>query len=222
MKIIIILSLFLANSVCFSKIYDRNRNRDLILPTQKMIEASTIAAPSAASASYVVQNHDGASSAAAATISSASITNPDVPRTLNITPTATTGDVNGGIITITGTDIHGGAVTEAFTIVVDQSTTTTGTKAFSTVTSIALSANIESGSFAADWNIGTTDALGLSYCMAGNNVLFADLAGTYESTRPTVTYDADEIEKNTIDLNSSYNGSSNVNVFYIQNYACLP
>ena len=92
---------------------------------------------------------------------------------------------------------------------------------FKTITSITFPANIESGGFAATWDVGVTGALGLNYCMDEDTVLFATLNGTYESTRATVTYDADEIEKNTADLNSALDGND-VNVYHIQNFRCFP
>lgn len=55
--------------------------------------------------------------------------------------------------------------------------------------------------------VGWTDKLGLPYMLAHNTVLAAYLNNTKESNAPTVTTDVDEIEKNTIDLNSSLNGT---------------
>jgi hypothetical protein len=47
-----------------------------------------------------------------------------------------------------------------------------------------------------------------------NTVLLAALAGTLESTAATVVADADELEKNTVDLNSALNGTA-VDVYYL-------
>jgi hypothetical protein len=55
--------------------------------------------------------------------------------------------------------------------------------------------------------VGTGEKLGLPYKLAHNTVLKAYLGNTLEGTAPTVTVDTDEIEKNTVDLNSSLNSS---------------
>lgn len=54
--------------------------------------------------------------------------------------------------------------------------------------------------------VGWNDKLGLPYRLSHNTVLAAYLDNTLESNAPTVAFDADDIEDNTIDLHSSLNG----------------
>ena len=56
-------------------------------------------------------------------------------------------------------------------------------------------------------SIGFSDILGLPYKLSYNTVLYAFLDNAKEGTDPTVTVDDDEVEKNTIDLNSALNGT---------------
>jgi hypothetical protein len=55
--------------------------------------------------------------------------------------------------------------------------------------------------------VGTGEKLGLPYKLTHNTVLKAYLGNALEGTAPTVTTDVDEIEKNTVDLNSALNSS---------------
>lgn len=55
--------------------------------------------------------------------------------------------------------------------------------------------------------IGWTDKLGLRFCAKGCINLGTYFNDVVESTAPTFTCDADEVEKNMIDLNSALNGS---------------
>ena len=105
---------------------------------------------------------------------------------------------------ITGTNYLGAAITE--TIALNGATAADGAKAFKTVTNIVLPAKTnESGDTV---SVGWSDVLGLPYYLTHNTVQSAFLANVKEGTAPTVVVDADEIEKNTIDLNSALNGSA--------------
>lgn len=77
----------------------------------------------------------------------------------------------------------------------------------STAVTFGASANTTAGVAYDTVSIGWGDKLGLPYKLAHNTVLAAYLNNVREGTAPTVTVDADEIEKNTIDLNSALNGS---------------
>ena len=55
-------------------------------------------------------------------------------------------------------------------------------------------------------SVGFSDILGLPYMLSHNTVLYAFLDNAKEATAPTVTLDADDIEGNTIDLNSALDG----------------
>lgn len=197
------------------------RSLDLKLPSQQMIERQLISAPGGSSTNGILSASAGATSAAAATVSSFA-GQPDVPRNLVITPGGTTGDIESCVITVSGTSITGSSISEDFTFSANQSTAVTGNKAFKTVTSVAFPANCESGGFAATWSIGVGFKLGLRKCMRNAaNFLHASYNGVYESTRPTIAASASAVESNTATLNTTLAGSD-VELFYFQNYACSP
>lgn len=196
--------------------------RDIKLPTQAIMEHQLITDPIVATTNRIKTTYAGATSAAAVTLSSFTA-QPDVPRNLTITPTGTTGDVESCVITVTGTNFFGATITEAFTFAADASTAQTGAKAFKTVSSVAFPADCESGGFAATWIIGVGEKLGAKRCMAAaGNLVFSTVAGVYETTRATVTADADEVEKNTFDFNGTMDASADFDAYFIQNWGCAP
>lgn len=199
----------------------RRLYQDAKLPTQQVLEKQTITAPLLGSTTRLLNSVDGPTSAAAATVSSFSA-QPDVPRNLVLTPDGTTGDVEAGTITITGTNIFNATITEDFAVSANQSTATTGSKAFKTVTSVAFPANIESGGFAAHWSLGTGSKLGLKRCMANaGDVVQVLLGGAREGTYPTNAANSSAVASNTVSLSSALNGSD-VIVYFIQNFGCFP
>lgn len=121
---------------------------------------------------------------------------PPYPR--NITIVAS--DAQSGKATVYGTNIADQAISEELTI--DGTTPVLGAKAFKTVTSISLP--IKAGSETVD--VGWGDKLGLPFMSATAHVMFAALDKVIETTAPTQVADADEIEKNTVDLNSALDG----------------
>lgn len=198
------------------------RDLDLKLPSQQQVEKQTITNPALGTATYVLSGHAGPTSAAALTLSSG-FTQPDVPRALSITPGGTTGDVEACTVTVTGKNIQNQTITEDFAFLANASTVTTGTKAFKSITSATWPANCESGGFAATWSIGATDKLGLSKCMnAAGHVLMTTFNSAYETTRPTCVADADEVEKNTCDINGTLDGAKSAEIFFFQNFRCKP
>jgi len=196
--------------------------RDMKLATQQLIEKQSIDNPAAAGTNQVLNGSAGATSAAAATVSTFAA-QPDVPRNLVMTPGGTTTDVEACNVVISGTNIFGQAITETFAFSANASTATTGTKAFNTVTSVAFPADCESGGFAATWSIGYGEKLGLKRCMdAAGHLAWSTVGGSYESTRATMAVDADEVEKNTADFNGTMNGSNDFEIFFLQNFRCMP
>lgn len=137
---------------------------------------------------------------------------PDVARNITLLPGGTTADVAAGSYVITGTNIRGEVITDTITIAANASTLQSGTKAFKTVTNVLLP--IQDGA-AATFEVGVGDVLGLDHCMIGNEVLAATLNGVYETTRPTVVADNDEVEKNTVDINGTLDGAKDVVVVYM-------
>ena len=217
-NILIILSfVFCVNNV-FAKIYDRNQGRDIKLPSQHVLESITIADAAAAATANVLNDNDGDTDGSGATVSTFLVAQ-DVPRALQITPVSTTADVKAGNVTVTGTNVFGETITEAFAFLDNASTATTGTKAFKTVTSISFPA--EDSPYTAQWDVGFTDKLGLDHCMDyAGDLAWATADGTYEGTRPTCTADADEVEKNVCDPNTAANGAVDFTFYFIQNYRC--
>lgn len=131
------------------------------------------------------------------------ITNPAVPRNIIIK-----GNASGiaGNVVITGTNFTDEEITE--TIALNGATAVEGSKAFKTVTEIALPAETHVGTDTV--SVGWGDKLGLPYKLSHNTVLYKHtfLDNTVEATEPTVTVSATAIESNTIDLNSALNGKA--------------
>lgn len=130
----------------------------------------------------------------------AGITNPDVPRVVQIK--GNQAGVAGNVV-IDGVNINGEAIQD--TIAANGANAVAGTKAFKAITKITLPALVGAGD---SISVGCTDALGLPYCLPCDTVLMAALGGTKEATAPTVATDANALEGNTIDLNSACNGST--------------
>jgi len=162
--------------------------------------------PVAASASYMVS--DTASNSASVTTVSTFVATPDFARNITITPAGTTADVAAGTVSVTGTNIRGDAITENFTILANQSTTSTGSYAFATVTQVVIHAQDDDG---ATWSVGIGDKLGLEkllqYNSIGGNAAVATGTTvsnfTREGTAPTVTVDTQSIHKNTVNFNTA-------------------
>lgn len=196
------------------------RSQDLKLPSQVMLEKQTIATPIVASATRIVSGTAGATSAAAATLTTFTA-QPDVPRNITITPTGTTGDVEACTIVVTGKDILNGTITENFAFLADASSAVVGARAFKSVTSVYFPASCESGGFAATWNIGVGSKLGMKKCMDFADYFFhAGLAGVKEGTAPTITAHATEVSKNTATLSGTLDGTKNVTLWFAQNFRC--
>lgn len=133
------------------------------------------------------------------------ITNPAVCRNITATAGGTATDIKAIQVTVYGTNIDGELISEtlpAFTL--DTAGTVVGSKAFKTVTKIVIPAHDGTGATTA---IGTGAKLGLKWMKSRNDIAAAYLNGTKEGTAPTVVADADEIEKNTVTLNSALDGT---------------
>jgi len=198
--------------------------RDMKLATQQLMEKQTITNPAAAAADDVLSGDAGNASAAAATQTTFDA-QPDVTRTLTITPTGTTADVAACTITVTGTDFHGQTITDTFAFLANASTVTAGTKAFKTVVSVAFPAACEDSPFGATWNVGYGEGLGLKRCLdSAGHAVFSTVSGAYEATRATVAVDAANIEGNTADFNGTMDGAADFEIFFLQNFAktCFP
>ena len=195
---------------------------DLKPASQKMLEYQRVPVPILADTNYIKESFAGPTSAAVLATTTFDH-QPDVPRNLTVTPAGTTGDVEACVVTVSGTNILGRAISETFTFIADASTAVVGVKAFKTVTSASWAASCESGGFAATWIIGVEDVLGLKRCMAqAGDLAWTVFNGIFEGTRATCVADADEVEKNTCNPNGTLDGAKNVDFYFVQNFACLP
>jgi hypothetical protein len=148
---------------------------------------------------------DGQESAAdAVTTVTEFLAQPPYPRNITILPGGTTGDVKAMSITVNGTNFADQPISEDFAFLANATDATVGAKAFKSVTSVVIPAQDGAG---ATFDIGWGDKLGLPYMASENTVLRAIFNNVVETTAPTVVYDADELEKNTVDLHSALNGS---------------
>lgn len=177
--------------------------------TGTRIISKSLGSPAAASttAVHAAVTDDGTEQ----TITTA-ITNPAVPRCLTATAGGTATDIKAIQVTINGTDANGATITEALpAFTVDTAGTVTGSKAFAAVTSIVIPAHDGVGATTA---VGTSEKLGLGAHLARNTVLAAYLDGVKEGTAPTVAVSASALSSNTVDLNSSLDGTEVIVDFY--------
>ena len=133
------------------------------------------------------------------------ITDPAVPRSITATAGGTGGDIKAIQVTIEGTNFLDAAISEtlpAFTV--DTPGTVEGSKAFKTVTKITIPAHDDTG---ATTSIGWGDKLGLPYKREIISCIDAFLDKAKEGTAPALTVHVDNIESNTIDLNSALDGT---------------
>lgn len=195
--------------------------QDLKLPSQQMIEKQDFGTPVVASTNNVKSAFAGNTSSAAVTLTTFAA-QPDVPRNLVITPGTSTVDVGTCTVTVNGTNIKGTGISEDFAFTNNQSSATTGSKAFKTVTSVVFPLNCEDGSFAATWSIGVGEKIGLKRCMTSTGDWFhSTLNGTKEATAATIAVSATAVESNTADFNGTMDGSADFIGYFMQNYRCL-
>jgi hypothetical protein len=133
------------------------------------------------------------------------ITNPAVPRNITATAGGTAGDIKAVQVVITGTNINDEVITETLPVfTADTAGSVVGSKAFKTVTSIAIPKHDGTG---ATTSIGWGDKLGLPYMRAHIPCIGSFLNNVLEATAAAITASATAIESNTIDLNSALNGT---------------
>lgn len=193
----------------------RVEQRDVKLPSQKTIEKDSRSAPVADDGDRIL--NDQSTSSSSTTEVTSFLAQPDVCRAVSVTPGGTTADVPAGDVTVAGTNKFGESISEGITLSANQSSEADGAQAFCSVTKVTFPQQ-DGGN--ATYDVGVNDKLGLKRCMDGDEVLKVNFGGTHESTRPTVASDADEVSKNTVDLNSALDGSNDVDVYYMQNYRC--
>ena len=214
-----LLALFLFSVVIFDSVASatpaRGR-RDLNLPTQSMMERMDFIAPLAVDTNSLLAAQ--ATSGSVITTATVFVAQPDFCRTLDVLPGGTTADVPAGDVTVNGTNFFGTAIIDTYTFAANDVNPQAGTKAFCTVTSVVFPVQDGSG---ATYDVGITDALGLKRCMGGDEVFKVNFNLLHETTRPTVVSDADEVEKNTVDIDTALDASGNVSIWFVQNFSCL-
>lgn len=168
--------------------------------TQKKVAAGTTTAVLAATA--------GAS--AAQTVTSG-ITNPDVPRALSVTVGGSAGGVQQGSVIVTGTNVEGKVITESFVVALGFTGTINGVKAFKTVTSVLIPAQLGAS---ATFAVGTRNILGVRHRLFNQNTTVKVYTGTtvYAApltlqAQPTVVANEKDIELNTVQPATAPDGS---------------
>jgi len=138
---------------------------------------------------------------------------PDFARQITILPGGTTADVKAGDYVITGTNIRGEVISDTLVFADNATGAQTSVKAFKTVTSIVYP--VQDGT-AATFAVGINDALGLDRSMNANEVILVTVsAGTFETTRPTVTFHATDVSRNTIDPNTALDAAKDVTCVFV-------
>jgi hypothetical protein len=139
----------------------------------------------------------------------------------NVTVTAAQAggqDDTGLVVTVTGTNVDGTIISESITAVIGN--TAVGAKAFQTVTAVVMSTWVAGGT-ADRVEIGFGNLIGLPSSIRDNpgpmtaagNIFGSWLGGAPANT--AATWDADEIEKCTVNASSStYNGAKLLTVLF--------
>lgn len=191
--------------------------RDIKPSTQQMVEKQVVTTPLLGTATALKALT--ATSATLVTTISTFSAQPDVPRNIVITTGGTTASCSATTVVVNGTNFFGQTIAENFAITSTQNGATTGAKAFKTVTSVVIPA--QTNGSGCTMSVGTGTKLGLKACMASaDHFIHAGLGGVKEATAPTVAASASAVESNTAALSSALNGSSSVNLFFMQNFAC--
>lgn len=137
------------------------------------------------------------------------IIQPTTPRCLSITG-GKAEEV--GIVTIYGTNINDDPISEGITL--NGLNKVLGTKAFKTVTHILYPARTQATTPTV--TVGDSNLLGLPLCLPAAACIYAHYdAGVLEDSAPTVTVDADEIEKNTMIPHTVPDGHAVIAIGYI-------
>lgn len=190
--------------------------QDIKLPTQAMLEHQTFTRPGASNPAYMI-SANSLSNGVAASLSTF-LAQPDFARNIVLRFGSSTGAVGSGTAVVTGLNIFGQTITENFTIASGQSGDVAGNKAFKSISLVTIPAPNAPG---ATISVGFGNKLGTKRCAdrAGDYV-FSEFGGVYSLTRGVFAVNSTLIESNTFLPNSTLNGDSNVEFFFIQNYRC--
>lgn len=187
------------------------------VPAQAVMEHQLWVAPLLGSAT-LLKSAAALNNGSATTISTF-LAQPDFARNIVLTVGGTAASVAAGTAVVTGTSISGAVISENFAISLNQAGATTGAKAFKSVVSVVFPATTGAG---ATLSIGSGAKLGLPRCVANaGDYDWSEFGGVFDATRGTLAVSASAMESNTFQSNSALNGSSNVDLFYVQNYGCF-
>lgn len=183
--------------------------------TKKKVSAGTATAVLAATA--------GASTSQTVT---SGITNPDVPRALSVVVGGTAAGVQQGAIVVTGTNVEGKVITENFVATQGTTGTINGVKAFKTVTSVFIPAQVGAS---ATFSVGTQNILGVNHRLFKNNTTVKVFSATAHKGAltlqgvPTVVASAEAVELNTVTPLTAPNSSTFLIIAYMyDNWALAP
>ncbi len=154
---------------------------------------------------------EGQATSTEATVVTEFLAQPPFPRSLTVTPGATTTDVAAGDVVVEGLNFADEAISESFAFLENASTATAGTAAFKKVTKITFPKQDGTG---ATFDVGWADKIGIPYAFGYNAVLGATRDGIREVTFPTVAFDADDVEENTVKLSAALNGKA-IRIFFV-------
>lgn len=132
-------------------------------------------------------------------------TNPPCPRNITVTFGGTAADVKAITVTVYGTNINDEAISETFLATVNTADTKTGNKAFKTVNRVTIPAH---DGTAATTAIGFGEKMGLPWKLSYNTNFRTHFGATLEGTAATVAISSSALESNTIDLNSTLDGTA--------------
>lgn len=132
----------------------------------------------------------------------ADITQPSTPRNVTITCAKGGGSNMSGDVVFTGTNIWGQVITDTLAEAADG--LVTGTVAFKTITSILVPVRVQANDAL---TFGYGAKLGMDVFLPNTSCVIKQIKTATAQTLPTVAVDADEIEKNTVTMNSALNGS---------------
>lgn len=174
-----------------------------------------------ASTTGVLAATNGATAAQTVT---AGITQPDVPRVLSLSPTANTTGSPLSVV-VTGANVEGKVITDTFIIPANSTTLVVGTKAFKSVTSVAIPGN----TVGLTVTLGTRNALGVNHRLFNQNTTVKVYSATAHKGAltlqipPTVVANEGAIELNTVTPGTTPNGSTFLIICYVfDNWALAP
>lgn len=160
----------------------------------------------------------------------AGITQPDVPRVLSLTVGGTAGGVQSSSVLVNGFNFEGKPITEAFNTTFGTTGTLNGTKAFRTVTSVVIPAQVGA---TATFAVGTLNVFGLKHRLFKNNttvkvyhatgVGVGGYTGVTLQGAPTVAAHDNLLELNTVQPLTAPNGSRFFIIAYVyDNWSIAP